>query len=157
MPGLFFQSDCPEDILDRNKQNLILTHLHEKIHKGVLTGSPITDIKITLTAGRAHAKHTEGGDFRQATYRAVRQGLRFANSILLEPWLSFTLSVPSECVGRAMTDLQNMSGRLSPPETDGDTAILRGSVPASEIMDYHKEVISYTRGKGSLSLRFYGL
>lgn len=154
--GLVFSSDCPEDILDRNKQNLILTHLHEKIHKGVLTGSPITDIKITLTAGRAHAKHTEGGDFRQATYRAVRQGLRFANSILLEPWLSFTLSVPSECVGRAMTDLQNMSSRFSPPETDGDTAILRGSVPASEIMDYHKEVISYTRGKGSLSCVFMG-
>ncbi len=154
--GLVFRSACPEDRLDRNWQRLILTHLYEKTHVGVLTGAPITDIEITLAAGRAHPKHTEGGDFRQATYRAVRQGLRSAESILLEPMYEFTLSVPADSLGRAMTDLQRMSGEFSSPEQDGELAVLKGTAPASELSDYSREVAQYSRGKGSLRCEFGG-
>lgn len=148
--GLQFFTDCRKDDLDINWQRLILTHLEEKTHVGVLTGSPITDMKITVVAGKAHIKHTEGGDFRQATYRAVRQGLRSAESVLLEPWYDFTLTVPQECTGRAMTDLQRMSGELQPPNsTDGETEFA-GSAPVSELRGYQSEVNSYTRGKGRL-------
>lgn len=148
--GLQFDTVCSEDMLDRNWQRLILTHLNEKIHPGVLTGSPITDMKITLVAGRAHEKHTEGGDFRQATYRAVRQGLMCADSILLEPWYDFRLEVPEQYVGRAMSDLMKMCGNISQPETAGGEAILTGSVPVSEMRGYAMEVTSYTRGQGRL-------
>lgn len=148
--GLQFFTDCRKDDLDINWQRLILTHLEEKTHVGVLTGSPITDMKITVVAGKAHIKHTEGGDFRQATYRAVRQGLRSTESVLLEPWYDFTLTVPQECTGRAMTDLQRMSGELLPPNsTDGETEFT-GSAPVSELRGYQSEVNSYTRGKGRL-------
>lgn len=148
--GLQFFTDCRKDDLDINWQRLILTHLEEKTHVGVLTGSPITDMKITVVAGKAHIKHTEGGDFRQATYRAVRQGLRSTESVLLEPWYDFTLTVPQECTGRAMTDLQRMSGELQPPNsTDGETEF-NGSAPVSELRGYQSEVNSYTRGKGRL-------
>ncbi len=149
--GLSFETDCSEDVLDKNWQRLILTHLREKAHLGVLTGSPITDMRITLTAGRAHKKHTEGGDFRQATYRAVRQGLRSAQSLLLEPWYSFTLEVPPESLGRAMNDVRLMGGSVSPPET-GETAVLRGRAPVAGMWDYAAEVLSYTKGAGRLSL-----
>ncbi|MDE6833476.1 MAG: TetM/TetW/TetO/TetS family tetracycline resistance ribosomal protection protein [Ruminococcus sp.] len=148
--GLIFESSCSEDILDRNWQRLILTHLAEKTHIGVLTGSPITDIKITLANGKAHLKHTEGGDFRQATYRAVRQGLRSAESILLEPYYNYELEIPSENTGRAITDLQRMCGDFQPPETMGDMSVIRGTAPVSELNGYQTEVISYTHGKGRL-------
>jgi len=154
--GLHFSSDCHVDDLDRNWQRLILTHLEEKTHVGVLTGSPITDMKITLIAGRAHLKHTEGGDFRQATYRAVRQGLRSAKSVLLEPWYNFTLEVPSESVGRALSDMQRLSAEFEPPETLGETAVITGSAPVSEMQNYRSEVISYTHGKGRISLILKG-
>ena len=154
--GLQFDSICSEDVLDRNWQRLILTHLEEKEHLGVLTGSPITDMKITLTAGRAHLKHTEGGDFRQATYRAVRQGLRQADSILLEPWYEFRLEVPAEQVGRAMADVQRMGGSFDPPELLGDTSVLTGSVPVAEIRGYAMELAGYTRGKGKLACTLAG-
>ncbi|MBQ3161877.1 MAG: TetM/TetW/TetO/TetS family tetracycline resistance ribosomal protection protein [Oscillospiraceae bacterium] len=154
--GLHFASDCHVDDLDRNWQRLILTHLEEKTHVGVLTGSPITDMKITLIAGRAHLKHTEGGDFRQATYRAVRQGLRSAKSVLLEPWYNFTLEVPSESVGRALSDMQRLSAEFEPPETLGETAVITGSAPVSEMQNYRSEVISYTHGKGRISLILKG-
>ena len=149
--GLVLDSACPEDQLDRNWQRLILTHLMEKEHLGVLTGSPITDMKITLLAGRAHVKHTEGGDFRQATYRAVRQGLMQAESVLLEPWYMFRLEVPADQVGRAMTDLQCMGGEISPPETVGEDAVLTGAAPVSGLRDYGTEVSIYTRGRGKLN------
>ena len=149
--GLQFCADCRKDDLDINWQRLILTHLEEKTHIGVLTGSPITDMKITVVAGKAHIKHTEGGDFRQATYRAVRQGLRSAKSILLEPWYDFTLTVPQECTGRAMTDLQRMSGEIQPPLTVGDETQFTGCAPVSELRGYQNEVTGYTRGKGRLS------
>ena len=148
--GLQFYTDCRKDDLDINWQRLILTHLEEKVHIGVLTGSPITDMKITVVAGKAHIKHTEGGDFRQATYRAVRQGLRTAESILLEPWYDFTLTVPQEYTGRAMTDLQRMSGEIQPPQTIGTETEFTGSAPVSELRGYQSEVIGYTRGKGRL-------
>ena len=154
--GLHFASDCHVDDLDRNWQRLILTHLEEKTHVGVLTGSPITDMKITLIAGRAHLKHTEGGDFRQATYRAVRQGLRSAKSVLLEPWYSFTLEIPSESVGRALSDMQRLSAEFEPPETLSETAVITGSAPVSEMQNYRSEVISYTHGKGRISLILKG-
>ena len=147
--GLTFVSDCSEDLLDRNWQRLILTHLEEKKHIGVLTGSPITDMKITLIAGRAHQKHTEGGDFRQATYRAVRHGLRFAKSVLLEPWYDFRLEVPTDCVGRAMTDITQMGGSFSAPAANGEMSVIEGSAPVSELRDY--SVTEYTRGRGRLS------
>lgn len=148
--GLQFESLCSEDVLDRNWQRLVLTHLEEKAHRGVLTGSPITDMKISLLTGRAHLKHTEGGDFRQATYRAVRQGLRKAESILLEPWYQFRLEVPAEYVGRAMTDLQRLSGTVAPPETDGEMSVLTGRAPVACLRDYPTEVTAYTQGRGRL-------
>lgn len=149
--GLQFFTDCRKDDLDTNWQRLILTHLEEKQHIGVLTGSPITDMKISVVAGKAHIKHTEGGDFRQATYRAVRQGLASAKSVLLEPFYEFRLSIPAECVGRAMTDLQRMGAEFSQPESDGETALICGTAPVSELRGYHSEVIGYSRGKGALS------
>ncbi len=149
--GMKFTSLCREDALDRNWQRLILTHLQEKSHLGVLTGSPLTDMKISLVAGRAHKKHTEGGDFRQATYRAIRQGLMQAESVLLEPWYHFRLEVPSECVGRAITDLQLMNGKFESPETMGEMALLRGRAPAAAMMTYSGTVMEYTRGRGKLS------
>ncbi len=154
--GLVFAADCSEDDLARNWQRLILTHLAEKTHVGVLTGSPITDMKITLVAGRAHEKHTEGGDFRQATYRAVRQGLRMAKSVLLEPWYAYRLELPAENVGRAMTDLQRMGGRCDAPETAGETAVLTGAAPVRALRGYAADVAAYTRGRGRLGLRVQG-
>ena len=154
--GLRFGTQCSEDRLDRNWQRLVLAHLAEKAHAGVLTGAPITDMKITLTAGRAHIKHTEGGDFRQATYRAVRQGLMGAESVLLEPWYDFRLELPGECLGRAMNDIQQMGGRFDPPETLGETALLTGRGPASELGEYWQTVASYTRGRGRLSCTLGG-
>lgn len=154
--GLVFDTDVSEDDLDRNWQRLILTHLTEKMHKGVLTGSEITDIKITLVNGRAHNKHTEGGDFRQATYRAVRQGLRKAKSILLEPIYEFQLEVPSEYVGRAMSDIQRMKGNFNLPQTEGDMTLLTGTAPVACMRDYAREVLSYTRGMGRLFCTLIG-
>ena len=154
--GLQFDTICPEDVLDRNWQRLILTHLMEKEHLGVLTGSPITDMRLILLTGRAHLKHTEGGDFRQAAYRAVRQGLRSAESILLEPWYDFTLEVPAACVGLAMTDIQRMSGRFDPARTEGELSVLTGSAPVSEMGDYWTQVAAYTKGLGRLSCALRG-
>ena len=154
--GLRFETNCHQDDLDLNWQRLVLTHLLEKQHLGVLTGSPITDMTITLTAGRAHLKHTEGGDFRQATYRAVRQGLMQANSVLLEPWYDFRLEIPQANVGRAMTDLQRMGADFEPPETEGDYAILEGSAPVAVMRAYPQEVTTYTRGLGRFSCQLKG-
>lgn len=148
--GLQFSSVCTEDVLDRNWQRLILTHLEEKEHKGVLVGAGVTDIKITLLAGRAHQKHTEGGDFRQATYRAVRQGLKKAECILLEPYYEFKMELPAEMVGRAMTDIQKMKGDFAPPLTSEESVILTGSAPVSQMRGYQREFISYTKGRGRL-------
>lgn len=155
--GLQFFTACSEDVLDKNWQRLILTHLEEKEHKGVLTGSPITDMQITLLTGRAHLKHTEGGDFRQATYRAIRQGLKKAKSILLEPYYEFRLELPGETIGRAMADIQKMQGNFLPPETEEEMTILRGTAPVSKMRDYQREVVSYTKGRGRLfcSLKGY--
>lgn len=154
--GVVFKTGCKEDLLDKNWQRLILTHLYEKTHIGVLTGSPITDMEITLVSGRAHAKHTEGGDFRQATYRAVRQGLRSANSVLLEPVYEFTLEVPTENIGRAMMDIQRMSGSFNPPETVGDYSVINGTAPVSTMYDYSRDVMQYTHGKGKLMCALKG-
>ncbi|MCM1184190.1 MAG: TetM/TetW/TetO/TetS family tetracycline resistance ribosomal protection protein [Roseburia sp.] len=154
--GLVFATDCSEDILDRNWQRLILTHLEEKRHRGVLTGSEITDMRITLMAGRAHQKHTEGGDFRQATYRAVRQGLKEARSILLEPVYAFRLELPKDMVGRAMTDIQKMNGVFEAPVISGDTVVLNGTAPVVTMRDYPSEVAAYSRGYGRLSCRLKG-
>ena len=154
--GLVFDTDVSEDILDKNWQRLVLTHLYEKKHKGVLTGSEITDMKITLINGRAHLKHTEGGDFRQSTYRAVRQGLKRAESVLLEPVYEYQLEVPSEMVGRAMSDLQRMQGTFSGPEIDGEMAILKGTAPVITMRDYQTEVIAYTRGHGRIFMNLKG-
>ena len=154
--GLVFDTRCPMDVLDVNYQKLILTHLQEKTHRGVLTGAPITDMKITLLLGKAHLKHTEGGDFRQATYRAVRQGLMEAKPKLLEPWYRFTLIVPSAQVGRAITDIRAMGGLPEPPENRRENAILTGQVPASELGDYAQQVAAYTQGKGQLQLSLLG-
>ncbi len=154
--GLIFKSECKEDLLDKNWQRLILTHLYEKNHIGVLTGSPITDMEIILASGKAHPKHTEGGDFRQATYRAVRQGLRKAKSVLLEPVYEFTLEVPSENIGRAMSDIQRMSGSFNSPEVKNEFSVLSGTAPVLEMRDYTREVIQYTRGKGKLNLSLKG-
>lgn len=154
--GLRFATECREDQLDRNWQRLILTHLEEKTHLGVLTGSPITDMKITLAAGKAHLKHTEGGDFRQATYRAVRHGLMNAESILLEPYYDFHLEIPNDSVGRAITDIQQMGGEFEPPVSSGEMTIISGSAPVSEMRDYHTEVISYSHGKGRLNCMLKG-
>ena len=156
--GLVFDTDCSEDVLDRNWQRLILTHLQEREHPGVLTGAPITDMKITIVAGRAHLKHTEGGDFRQATYRAVRQGLKSAESVLLEPWYSFVLEVPSEQVGRAMSDIGQMNGSFEGPEAEDKQGMVRltGTAPASEMRDYQREVWAYTKGRGRIILTLKG-
>lgn len=148
--GLQFETTCSEDVLDRNWQRLILTHLAEKQHIGVLTGSEITDMKITLIAGRAHQKHTEGGDFRQATYRALRQGLRSAENVLLEPVYEFRLELPLDCAGRAMTDIQKMHGSFSPMEIEGENAVLKGTAPVVTMRGYQTELISYTKGKGRM-------
>ncbi|WP_206458229.1 translation factor GTPase family protein [Anaerovorax sp. IOR16] len=155
--GLQFSVECSEDLLSKNWQRLILTHLEEKTHKGVLTGSPITDVKITLVSGRAHNKHTEGGDFREATYRAVRQGLMEAESVLLEPYYSFQLELPEKIVGRAMTDIEKMHGTCEISQTDGEMAVLVGSAPVATMRNYQKEVVAYTKGLGRLfcSLKGY--
>ncbi len=154
--GIMLDTDCSEDELDGNWQRLVLTHLAERTHRGVLTGSAVTDLKITLIAGQAHPKHTEGGDFRQATYRAVRQGLMQADSILLEPYYDYRLEVPAETVGRAMTDIRRMSGEFDTPEISGETASLAGKVPAASMRDYQMEVNSYSRGRGKLTCTFRG-
>ena len=154
--GMQFAADCREEVLDKNWQRLVLTHLEEKQHLGVLIGAPLTDVKITLIAGRAHLKHTEGGDFRQATYRAVRQGLMMAKSQLLEPWYAFRLEVPAENIGRAMSDIQRMEGTFDPPESGEETAVLTGFAPVSTMRSYPMEVVSYTRGRGHLSLTLDG-
>lgn len=154
--GLEFGVSCSEDMLDKNWQRLILTHLEEKAHKGVLTGSDITDMKITLVAGKAHLKHTEGGDFRQATYRAVRQGLRKARSVLLEPVYEYRLEVPSDMVGRAMTDIQKMYGTFQGPEIEGEMSVLTGVAPVVTMGGYQSEVTAYTRGRGRLSCTLKG-
>lgn len=154
--GIRVSSVCPEDDLERNWQRLILTHVLEKRHLGVLTGSPVTDIRITLLAGRAHLKHTEGGDFRQATYRAIRQGLMQADSVLLEPWYDVRLEIPSDCLGRAMHDLQQMGGEIDPPETAGNTALLTAAVPVARARHYAREVTSYTRGRGKVTMNLRG-
>ncbi len=148
--GIIFENKCSDDELDKNWQRLILTHLEEKNHLGVLIGAPITDVKITLMSGRAHKKHTEGGDFRQATYRAVRQGLMQADSILLEPWYSFTLTVPTQALGRAMTDIQNMGGKFTPPENRDEMSILKGYAPVAGLSNYSAEVRAYSHGLGTL-------
>lgn len=149
--GMQFILGCSEEMLDKNWQRLILTHLEERTHRGVLTGSPLTDVKITVAGGRAHLKHTEGGDFRQATYRAVRQGLMQAQSVLLEPYYDFVLELPSEHVGRAMTDMSQREAETEAPEIDGNRALLKGRGPVSTLWDYAKEVAAYTRGEGSFS------
>lgn len=154
--GLVFETDCREEILDKNWQRLIMTHLNEKTHCGVLTGSPITDIKITLISGKAHLKHTEGGDFRQATYRAVRNGLRYAKSVLLEPWYDFILEIPCEHIGRAISDLTRLNGEFSAPEVLGETAVIKGKAPVASIREYHIDVLGYTKGKGLLNCTLRG-
>ena len=154
--GITVKADCSEDVLSRNWQRLVLTHLAEKTHIGVLTGSPLTDVTITLINGKAHLKHTEGGDFRQATYRAVRQGLMQAKSVLLEPWYSFTLEVPLKSTGKALTDLQQMGAEFFPPVTQDEFSVIEGKAPISEMAEYQKSVISYTHGEGRLNLSFSG-
>ncbi len=154
--GMQYMADCSEDVLDRNWQRLILTHLEEREHAGVLTGSPLTDVRITVAAGKAHAKHTEGGDFRQATYRAVRQGLMKAESVLLEPYYEFRLEIPADCVGRAMTDVEGMHGFIKPPVIEGEQAVLTGTAPVVTMQDYRREVSAYTKGRGNLFCSLMG-
>ena len=154
--GVQFDSVCSTNVLDAAYQSLIMSHMSEKVHKGVLIGAPITDVKMTLLVGRAHLKHTEGGDMRQATYRAIRQGLMQARSVLLEPWYRFTLTLPTEMVGRAITDVRAMSGEFDPPENAGDLSILTGRLPASELGDYADTLAAYTQGRGRLQLGMDG-
>lgn len=154
--GLVFDSVCSTDVLDLQYQKLIISHLSEKTHRGVLTGAPITDMKITLLVGKAHLKHTEGGDFRQATYRAVRQGLMQAKSVLLEPWYDFILTCPTEQIGRAITDIRAMGGEFEAPEANGSLSSLQGTVPAAEVKDYAETVAAYTQGRGRLQLSLRG-
>ena len=154
--GLQFDTICPTDVLDVGYQNLRVTHMAEKVHKGVLTGAPITDIKMTLLVGKAHLKHTEGGDFRQATYRAIRQGLMQAKSILLEPWYDFVLTVPTPAIGRAITDIRAMGGQFDAPEADGAFSTLSGSLPAAELGDYADTLAAYTQGHGRLQISLRG-
>ena len=154
--GLQFATDCPTDVLDLNWQRLIMTHMAEKTHLGVLTGAPITDIKMTLLVGKAHLKHTEGGDFRQATYRAIRQGLMQAKSRLLEPWYAFQLTVPAETIGRAITDIRAMGGEFDAPEAEGGNSILKGILPASEFGDYSQTLVAYTQGRGQIQISLHG-
>ena len=151
-----FDTVCPTDVLDLQYQKLIISHLSEKVHRGVLTGAPITDMKITLLVGKAHLKHTEGGDFRQATYRAVRQGLMQAKSVLLEPWYDFVLTCPTEQIGRAITDIRTMGGEVDAPDGMGGISTLRGTVPAAEVKDYAETVAAYTQGRGRLQLSLRG-
>ncbi|MFZ5351826.1 MAG: NYN domain-containing protein [Bacillota bacterium] len=155
--GLQFEAKCSEEILDRSWQRLVLSHLKEKAHKGVLTGAAITDMKITLVSGRAHSKHTQGGDFREATYRAVRQGLKEAESVLLEPYYSFYLELPEKMVGRAMTDIEKMHGTCHVKHIEGETAVLTGTAPVAAMRNYQKDVTAYTKGQGRLfcSLKGY--
>ena len=154
--GLVFGSVCSTDVLEAPYQALIMSHLSEKVHKGVLVGGPITDMKISLLVGKAHLKHTEGGDMRQATYRAIRQGLMQAKSVILEPWYAFTLTLPAETVGRAITDIRAMGGQIDPPESSGTLSTLKGLVPASELQDYADTVASYTQGRGRLQIALDG-
>ncbi len=154
--GITIANECSLEMLDANFQHLILTHIAEKEHIGILTGSPLTDVKITLTAGRSHLKHTEGGDFREATYRAIRQALEKADNLLLEPYYSFTLRVPTNCMGRAIADIQRLCGEIEPPEMTETQAIIKGTGPVSEFMNYPEEVISYTSGKGIITMRENG-
>ena len=154
--GLKFDSVCSTDVLEAPYQSLIMGHMSEKVHRGVLQGAPITDMKITLLVGKAHLKHTEGGDMRQATYRAIRQGLMQAKSVLLEPWYRFVLTVPTEAVGRAITDIRAMSGEFDPPESSGSFSTLRGTVPASELGDYADQLAAYTQGRGRIQLALEG-
>ncbi|MDD6212270.1 MAG: TetM/TetW/TetO/TetS family tetracycline resistance ribosomal protection protein [Clostridiales bacterium] len=154
--GLEFAADCSEDILNKNWQRLILTHLEEKEHRGVLIGAPITDMRITLINGRAHVKHTEGGDFRQATYRAVRQGLMQAQSVLLEPWYQFRLEIPADTVGRAMMDIEKRQGTMDSPMVEGDMAVITGTAPVVTMRDYQTEVVAYSRGQGQLTCTLQG-
>ena len=154
--GLQFDTVCSTDVLDLNWQRLILTHMAEKTHRGVLTGAPITDMKLTLLVGKAHLKHTEGGDFRQATYRAIRQGLMQAKSVLLEPWYSFAITAPTSSIGRAITDMRAMGGEVEAPENQGDISILKGLVPAAELGDYNQILASYTQGRGQLQISLHG-
>ena len=154
--GLVFDSTCSTDILEAPYQSLIMGHLSEKVHRGVLQGAPITDMKITLLIGKAHLKHTEGGDMRQATYRAIRQGLMQAKSVLLEPWYRFSLTVPTESIGRAITDIRAMSGEFAPPEAEGDFSLLTGTVPAAELADYADQLSAYTQGRGRLQVTLEG-
>ncbi len=154
--GLQIDTNCPTDVLDMNWQRLILTHISEKQHKGVLIGAPITDMKLTLLVGKAHLKHTEGGDFRQATYRAIRQGLMQAKSVLLEPWYRFTLTLPTETLGRAITDVRAMGGAFDMPENAGTVSTLKGTIPASELGDYADVLAAYTQGKGQLQIALEG-
>jgi predicted RNA-binding protein with PIN domain len=154
--GLVFDSTCSTDILEAPYQSLIMGHLSEKVHRGVLQGAPITDMKITLLIGKAHLKHTEGGDMRQATYRAIRQGLMQAKSVLLEPWYRFSLTVPTESIGRAITDIRAMSGEFAPPEAEGGFSLLTGTVPAAELADYADQLSAYTQGRGRLQVTLEG-
>ncbi len=154
--GLVFDTRCRTDVLDAGYQSLILAHMAEKVHRGVLIGAPVTDMKMTLLVGKAHLKHTEGGDMRQATYRAIRQGLMQAESVILEPWYSFTLTLPTEQVGRAITDIRAMSGSFDAPENSGSLSTLRGTVPASELGDYADQVAAYTQGRGRLQIALSG-
>ena len=150
--GILLDTVCPTDVLEAPYQSLILTHMGERVHRGVLTGAPLTDVKMTLLVGKAHLKHTEGGDMRQATYRAIRQGLMEAKSLLLEPWYRFVLTVPTEQVGRAITDIRAMGGEFDSPEPVGSSSVLKGRVPASELKDYSDQVAAYTQGRGRLQV-----
>lgn len=154
--GIVFKTDCREEVLDKNWQNLILSQLNEKTHIGVLTGSPVTDMEIIVVSGKAHTKHTEGGDFRQAAYRAVRQGLRSTDSILLEPYYEFILEIPTENIGRAISDIQRMSGNFEQPQTKNDITVITGTAPVSTMSNYSKEVTQYSHGKGKLTCSFKG-
>ena len=154
--GIVKDSVCSTDVLDIAYQSLIMAHIGEKVHRGVLTGAPLTDVKITLLVGKAHLKHTEGGDMRQATYRAIRQGLMQAKSILLEPWYAFTLTLPTESIGRAITDIRAMGGEFDSPESSGSLSTLKGIVPAAELGDYADTVASYTQGRGRLQIALQG-
>lgn len=154
--GITFESRCPLDVLEKSWQNLIRTHVFEKEHKGVLLGAPLTDVKVTLLTGRAHLKHTEGGDFREAVYRAIRQGLMHAKSRVLEPWCAFSAAVPQEYAGRVMADVQRLYGTFSPPVQEGETTVIEGRAPVSTFLNYQRELTAFTRGRGSVSIRFDG-
>lgn len=149
--GISFESRCHVDVLSANYQNLVRTHVFEREHKGILTGSPLTDVRVVLTTGRSHLKHTEGGDFREATYRAIRQGLEKAENLLLEPWYQFEISAPAEYLGRILSDIRKRCGESEPPRQLGDTAVVRGRGPVAAFMDYGVELASATRGSASMS------